>query len=134
MVSKKYSLIVFLLCSCQFAFAQRVVYLTSGLLINGVNRYGREALYSDTLAYQLYNQALQQPAVGKKFATNSNGDSIIWKAVQADSTNVFKTRSFGGGGYLYFNYQSKKSEVVFLNIKGNSAVYVNGVLHAGDPY
>src|SRR5690349_20853624 len=123
---RKYSLIFIFLCSCQFVFAQKVVFLTKGLLVNGVHRYGREALYSDTLAYQLYNQTLQQPAEGKTFAVNSSGQPIVWKAVQADSTNVFKTRSFGGGGYLYFNYESKKSELVFLNIRGNSAVYVNG--------
>ncbi len=131
---KKNYFVFLLLCLCQFVIAQKTVYLTKGLLVNGVHRYGREALYSDTLAYQLYNQTLQEPAEGKVFAVNSNGDSIVWKQVEADSEHVFKTRSFGDGGYLYFNFQSKKSEVVLLNIRGNSAVYVNGVLHAGDPY
>ena len=38
------------------------------------------------------------------------------------------------GGYLYLTYNASVSKNVLLHIKGNSSVYVNGVLHAGDPY
>jgi predicted peptidase len=66
--------------------------------------------------------------------SGGEGGATMWKEVTADSNNVFRTRRFGGGGYLYFNYNSPKQETVLLNIRGNSAVYVNGVLHTGDPY
>jgi hypothetical protein len=39
---KKHAFIVFFLCICQFAFAQKVVYLTKGFLLDGANRYGRK--------------------------------------------------------------------------------------------
>ena len=39
-----------------------------------------------------------------------------------------------GPGYLYLTYQSTKAQAAVLNIRGNSAVLVNGELHAGDPY
>ncbi|MBD1433987.1 prolyl oligopeptidase family serine peptidase [Sphingobacterium sp. DN00404] len=37
-------------------------------------------------------------------------------------------------GYLYTTYYSDKSQYAVLNVKGNSAVLINGELHAGDPY
>ena len=103
-------------------------------MVSGVQHYGREALYTDSLAWQLYNQTLKKPVAGASFGTAANGDSIVWKEVNADSNNLFRSRRFGGGGYLYLNYTATKEENVLLNVKGNSAVYVNGVLHAGDPY
>ncbi|QBQ42472.1 alpha/beta hydrolase [Sphingobacterium psychroaquaticum] len=36
--------------------------------------------------------------------------------------------------YLYLTYQSEKEQAAILNIRGNSAVLVNGELHTGDPY
>lgn len=36
--------------------------------------------------------------------------------------------------YLYLSYHSDKEQDALLNIKGNSAVLINGELHAGDPY
>ncbi|MES2645890.1 MAG: alpha/beta hydrolase-fold protein [Bacteroidota bacterium] len=134
MVTKKNGLLMLVVCLFHFGMAQKTIYLTKGLLVNGVHRYGREALYSDTLAYSMYSNNLKAPVEGNKLAAGIKDGSTVWKQVEADSEHVFKTRSFGGGGYLYFNYPSKKAEVVLLNIKGNSAVYVNGILHAGDPY
>lgn len=134
MVRVGYVFFILFLGISQFVFSQKVVYLTNGLLINGVHRYGREALYSDTLAWQLNSNTLKKPVAGATLGVNDKGEALVWKEMKADSANVFKTRGFGGGGYLYFDYNSSKAETVLLNIRGNSAVYVNGVLHAGDPY
>lgn len=118
----------------QVAAAQKVVAFTSGLFTNGMHRYGREALYSDTLAYLLYNQMLPKPEAGKQVAESIAQPAITWKEVQADSANLFRTRRLGWGGYLYLTHTAAKEENVLLNITGNSAVYFNGALHAGDPY
>ena len=130
----KRSLIIWLVLLCKFAPAQKTWYFTKGLLIKGLHHYGREALYSDTLAYLLYNQSLPKPAAGKQVGAGTDGPAITWKEVSADSANIFKTRRLGFGGYLYLTYTSLKEENVLLNIKGNSAVYFNGTLHTGDPY
>src|SRR4029078_3571836 len=67
-----------------------------------------------------------------------NNQFVKWTEVAADSLNRFRSRGGGGfgggGGYLYLTYQSDKNQTALLNVKGNSAVLVNGVLHAGDPY
>lgn len=39
-----------------------------------------------------------------------------------------------GPSYLYLTYPSAKTQVATLNVRGNSAVLVNGKLHMGDPY
>jgi hypothetical protein len=118
----------------QSLVAQKNYVFTKGLFVNGAHHYGREALYTDSLAYQLYNQTPIKPEPGKIFGQAANGEAILWKEAMADSNNLFRSRRFGAGGYLYLTYTSGKEENVLLNIKGNSAVYFNGVLHAGDPY
>jgi len=129
----KQKILLFLLVLPAITYAQKTVYFKRGLMISGTHHYGREAIYSDTLAFQLYNQTLKKPAANEVFSV-SNGNQITWKEVNADNANRFRSRGFGRGGYLYLTYNSPNEENVLLNIQGNSAVYVNGILHAGDPY
>ncbi len=126
--------LMFLLGYCQIAFTQQTFFFTKGLLLPGVHHYGREAIYSDSLAFQLYSQTLDKPSPGKLFWTGATGQSSRWQEVEANSENIFDAKGFGTGGYLYLTYNSPASKNVLLHITGNSAVYVNGVLHAGDPY
>lgn len=119
--------------------------------------YGREAIYTDPLAYQLYTNTLKQPAEGSQFGLDEQGKPIKWVPVTADSLNRLRLRTNfrgnggapagpgvtpgtirggigGGGGYAYLTYPSTRAQVAMLNIKGNSNVYVNGEPHMGDAY
>jgi len=130
---------------------------TNGLVALTGSRYGREAIYTDPLAYQLYTGTLKQPTEGGMFGTNDQGRSITWLPVAADSLNRLRPRNNpranggapagpgvvagslrggigGGGGYTYLTYPSTREQIALLNIKGNSNVYVNGELHMGDAY
>jgi hypothetical protein len=82
----------------------------------------------------MYNQTLEKPSLGKMFWTGTNQSSKSWRQINANSNHIFESRGFGVGGYLYLTYNASVSKNVLLHIKGNSSVYVNGVLHAGDPY
>ncbi len=113
--------------------AQETYTFKNGLLVSHAHHYGREAVYSDTLAYQLFTQALKKPKANDTFYTNNKGESVLWQAVTADSIGRFRSRNFLGN-YLYLSYPSDKATTALLNVKGNSAVFVNGVLHTGDPY
>ena len=137
-------------------FAQSGYQFTKGLIAGVPSRYGREALYMDQLAYQLYNHTLKQPVAGETFATDDKGQALKWQPVTADSLNRLRGRSgFGarggpagpgvtqgsarnsisvGGYYIYLSYTSDKEQAALLNIKGNSAVYINGEPHMGDAY
>lgn len=128
----KTGFVLFLLAIAHLAVAQKTEYFKKGLIISGGHHYGREALYIDTLAYQLNNNSLQKPVAGGTIAAGTGKNT--WREVSADSLNRFRSRGFGRSGYLYLTYNSAQEENVLLNIQGNSAVYVNGVLHAGDLY
>ncbi len=128
----------------QLSFSQETYYFTNGLGASVPARYGREALYTDQLAYQLYTNTLKTPVQGASFGINDQGENITWQLVKTDSLHRFRpTRIFGvqGGftgrgsaGYLYLTYSSPTEKIALLNIKGNSGVYFNGELHMGDAY
>ncbi|KAA8473974.1 putative esterase [Arcticibacter tournemirensis] len=105
-----------------------------GYILKKVHRYGREALYSDPLAWQLYNGSLKTPVDGAVFGSDSQGTELKWEKAVPDSSGKFGGRGYWGNGYLYLSYSSDESRTALLNIQGNSAVYVNGILHFGDPY
>jgi predicted peptidase len=129
---KKLSIILLLSVNAMLTFAQDTVHFTKGLFVNAANRYGREAIYTDQLAYQLFNGSLKQPADGLAFS-----DSAKWQTANADSLNRFRLRGgFGGGSqsYLYLTYNSPKERAALLNVQGNSGLFFNGEPHTGDPY
>ncbi len=53
---------------------------------------------------------------------------------QTSGTPPATQRQRMGPTYLYTTYHAPKAQAATLNIRGNSAVLVNGELHAGDPY
>jgi poly(3-hydroxybutyrate) depolymerase len=136
MVKLRTALFIICFLSFRHSFAQSEYYFTRGLAASGIHRYGREALYSDKLAYQLYTHTFKKPVEGEALGINNNrGEAVKWQAITADSANRFRGRGFGGGGgYVYFTYDADKAKTALLNISGNSAVFFNGELHAGDPY
>src|SRR5688500_5984616 len=85
-----------------YSFSQNVHHFTKGLSVSGVHHYGREAIYTDQLAYQLYTNTLRKPAVGDSFGVDNKGQAIKWQVVVADSLNRFRSRGFGASGYFYF--------------------------------
>jgi poly(3-hydroxybutyrate) depolymerase len=130
---------------------------TKGLVALTGSRYGREAIYTDPLAYQLYIGTLKTPIEGAIFGTDEQGREVKWVGVEADSLNRLRLRGNsrgnggapagpgvvagslrggigGGGGYTYLTYSAPREQIALLNIKGNSNVYVNGELHMGDAY
>jgi pimeloyl-ACP methyl ester carboxylesterase len=137
------------------AFTQEV-YFKQGLIANLPSHYGREAVYSDELAYRLYTGTLKTPVAGDTIGRNERGQAIVWQPIDADSTNRLRLRRDAGrggapagpgvtpgairgglgagGSYIYLTYTSLKARTALLNIKGNSGVFVNGEQHTGDPY
>ncbi|WP_126249305.1 carboxylesterase family protein [Chitinophaga rhizosphaerae] len=116
------------------ALAQDTYTFRDALFVASPQRYGREAIYTDALAYRLYANELKPPKDGEVFS-----DTLTWRAVTADSARRLFRRgggrgSFGRGGYFYLTYQSDKAQTALLNIRGNSGLYINGEPHTGDPY
>lgn len=136
-MKQKHLLLLFFSFISLHAFSQQVHHFSKGLSVSAGNRYGREAIYTDQLAYQLYTRTLQTPVEGGTFATGDNGQPVKWETVTADSLNRLRVRGgfrAGGGSYFYLTYTSAKEQIALLNIKGNSGVFVNGEPHTGDAY
>lgn len=110
--------------------AQRVHQFTQGLAIGPCHQYGREALYTDQLAYHLYRGDLKKPVEGQSLTSS---DTLRWQAVKPDQQGKFRGRSFNNG-YLYLTYTADRDQVALLQATGHNMVYVNGAPHAGDPY
>ncbi|RYY22099.1 MAG: alpha/beta hydrolase, partial [Sphingobacteriaceae bacterium] len=132
---KKPILFLSLVFCLQFttASAQNVFVFKSGLVVNSVHQYAREALYTDHLAYQLNNKTLKIPANGNTVFTDQKGVASTWKTLVADTGNRFKSRALVYG-YLYLTYNSASAQTALLNITSNQMVYVNGEPRAGDLY
>lgn len=110
--------------------AQSVYSFKKGLILRQAHRYGREAIYKDPLAWQMYSGSMQRPIAGSAVP----GVSGAWETATADTSGRFGGRGYWGGGYLFLNYDAEHERTAILKIEGNNSVYVNGDLHAGDPY
>lgn len=132
-------------------FSQDTARFSSGLAVSSGSRYGRDAIYTDVLAWKMYSNSLTAPSANAQFDINEKGDTIFWKEVKADSAGwfrIFSRREFQrstnpflrpgaadrGADYLYLTYTAAKAQTALLRIQGNSGAYFNGVPHMGDPY
>lgn len=140
---RKIILVYGLICQTIFLFGQTETYkFTKAVFASVPAHYGREAIYNDLLAYQLYTNSLTKPANGGVFGKNDGGQEIRWQEITADSAGRLRPQGRPGGGfgqrggvgYIYMTYSAEKAMPALLNIRGNSAVYVNGVMHMGDAY
>lgn len=112
--------------------AQSVYHFEEGLAVGPCHQYGREALYTDQLAYQLYKGTLK-PQEGVVLLTDPKAGEVKWKKVQADSTHRFRGDAFSNG-YVYLTYESKKEQNAILTITGQDMIFLNGVPRGGDMY
>jgi hypothetical protein len=114
-------------------YAQKSITFNEGLIAGSCNQYGRQGIYTDDFAYQLYTGTLQKPLDGGTLFINKKSDTIKWKTIKANKDGQFIDEKVTGA-YLYLTYSSDKEQNALLNITGNSMVFFNGAPHAGDVY
>ena len=125
---KKILFVFAVLCS-SVLLAQDVFYFTSGLASGKTHQYGREAMYSDALAYSLY-KGESKPQVGLPVSSGANTN---WTSIKADSAHNFRSQALANG-YLYLQYNAAKAGTAVFIGTGHSMVFINGAPHAGDMY
>ncbi|MDP4209045.1 MAG: prolyl oligopeptidase family serine peptidase [Bacteroidota bacterium] len=113
--------------------AQHVISFTNGLIAGPCHQYGREAIYTDQLAFQLYKGALNSPKAGQILFTDEKVQPVTWQKINADPSGLFKTNDLSNK-YIYLTYTSDKEDIMLLKAAGNSMFYFNGEPHAGDIY
>lgn len=133
-------LFFFLKATGQNSSVEKPVYFfKNALYIKSASHYGREAIYTDELAYRIYDNTLKTPTDSDVFGKDEKSEVLKWQAITADSLNrLFRKGEnedgFRRNGYIYLSYTSDKEQTALLNIKGGNSVFINRVLHAGDPY
>jgi len=144
-------LFLILLLAATNTFAQDTLKFEQALTVASGSRYGREAVYTDLLAWQMANGKLQRPTENGAFSAGKDGQKVLWKAIKADANgrfSAFSRRSFQttnnpflnpgsidrGSDYIYITYTSPKEQTAILNVIGGNSLFFNGTPHMGDPY
>lgn len=131
-MKKQFVWLMALLCWTIQVRAQQRHSFTQGLVAGPCHQYGREALYTDQLAYQMIQGGLTKPVSGQPVGKDELS-KVNWIPVTATGSGQFRDGMLANG-YLYLTYQSPKEQIALLHATGHSMVYVNGVPHFGDPY
>ncbi|HVT11911.1 MAG TPA: prolyl oligopeptidase family serine peptidase [Fimbriimonadaceae bacterium] len=106
--------------------------LLSGLGISEVSQGGRAPVGIDTVQSQIVAGQWKEPHAGDKVPAPRGGERE-WTAVTANKNGTFD----GGpanGGYIDCTADSDSDKPMLLVAAGDTLVYINGVIRAGDPY
>lgn len=99
-----------------------------GLAAGPVGQYGRTAIHSDPVEYQLVTDAFSRPKEGGPVA-----GELVWSKITAGNGDWFQGEALGKGYFYAFVY-SNVPQVMLLEASGHSLVYVNGTPRGGDVY
>lgn len=114
------------------AFPPREFVLREALAIGGVGRYGRSAVHTDAVEYQIVTGTWATPRAGATL-TLPDGTVRTWASLSAGDDGWFRSDALRGG-YACATVESDREQVVLLDASGHSLVYVHGEPRAGDPY
>ncbi len=107
--------------------------LTSGLAVGLIGSYGRSAVYTDLLAWQLATAEFEEPVDGLLIGSDPRGREQAWSAAEADDEGWIQHRSLRGG-YLWCVVESEVARTMVLDVSGHYVVYVNGEPRGGEKY
>ncbi|MEW6198188.1 MAG: ChaN family lipoprotein [Planctomycetota bacterium] len=114
------------------AFPRREFLIREALAIGGVGRYGRSAVHTDAVEYQIVTGAWRTPQAGQTVEL-PDGTVRTWEPLSAGDDGWFHGDALRGG-YACATAESDREQVVLLDASGHSLVYVNGEPRTGDPY
>jgi dienelactone hydrolase len=114
------------------ADAQELV-LTKGLVVGLVGQYGRFAVPSDLLAWQMATGEMDAPREGLAVGKNAKGEDVAWAAVEAGKEGWVENRALSGG-YLYVIVDSARPRTMILEATGFYVAWVNGEPRGGEKY
>ena len=95
-------------------------------------RDGRSAVHTDPVEARIVTGEWTAPVAGG-VVVFPGGAEQTWKAATADTNGVLN-RAESRNGYVFWPYTSTGGQVMLLEAAGHSFGYVNGEIHAGDPY
>ncbi|WP_428663897.1 alpha/beta hydrolase-fold protein [Runella sp.] len=131
-MNKPFYLLIFaFIFIISLSHAQTVRPFTEGLVVGPCHQYGREAIYTDQITYQLIKKTFVTPTEGKSVLTDAQGKELKWQSIMADTSRRFRHSALSNG-YLYLTYTSPKETMALLHLAGHAGAYFNGVPRGGD--
>ena len=107
--------------------------LTKGLAVGLIGAYGRSAVPSDLLAWQLAMGTMPEPKIGLVVGKNAKGEEQAWTAVEAGKDGFIESRALAGG-YLFMVVNSEAARTMILDATGFYVAWVNWEPRGGEKY
>jgi dienelactone hydrolase len=107
--------------------------LTKGLAVGLIGSYGRSAVPSDLLAWQLAQGTMPEPKTGLAVGKSVKGEDMAWAAVEAGKDGVIESRALAGG-YLFMVVNSDTSRTTVLDATGFYVAWINWEPRGGEKY
>ncbi|MFC1530190.1 prolyl oligopeptidase family serine peptidase [Gemmatimonadota bacterium] len=106
---------------------------SEGLAVGLIGSYGRSAVYTDLLAWQMATGDFKVPSEGLVIGTDARGREQAWTPAEADTNGLIRHRGLRGG-YLWCDVESETERTMVLEASGHYVVYVNGEPRGGEKY
>jgi dienelactone hydrolase len=107
--------------------------LRDGLACGLIGSYGRSAVPSDLLAWQIATGAFRTPKEGAVLGKDARGREQAWTRVQAGEDGWIQNRALSGG-YFYAAVDSERARTMILDASGYYGVRINGEPRGGEKY
>lgn len=126
-------LIVLLIICLTKVFSQNTdtLVIKEGLVIKLPSLVRNNVITPDPIAASAELKNWKNPKAGDEITIKN--DKYKWENLKADNSGWFKNEKLRNG-YFYFQYKSKKREVVILEAMGHEMAYINGISYSGNPY
>jgi dienelactone hydrolase len=107
--------------------------LTKGLAVGLIGSYGRSAVPTDLLAWQLAQGTMAEPKEGAVVGKNAKGEDQAWVPVEANKDGWIENRALAGG-YLFVVVNADKARTMILDATGFYVAWINGEPRGGEKY
>ena len=115
------------------ASAASDIRIHEGLVAGLIGTYGRSAVPTDFLAWQIATGAFGEPREGDILGPDDRNRSQTWTRVEAGADGWIQNRALSGG-YLYTVVNSARARTMILDASGYYVVRVNGEPRGGEKY
>jgi len=107
--------------------------LAKGLVVGLIGQYGRYAVPSDLVAWQMALGTMAEPKAGVVVGKNAMGEDQAWAPVETNKEGWIENRAFAGG-YLHVVVDSAKARTMILDATGFYVAWINGEPRGGEKY
>ncbi len=107
--------------------------LTKGLAVGPIGRFGRSAIPSDLLAWQLAAGTMAAPREGLVIGANDQGQPQSWAVVESGADGWIDNPALSGGA-LFIVIDSERPRTMILEASGYYVARINGEPRGGEKY